>query len=145
MKLRVCVAGALLLGASAAAAGPRQVIDQPGDAPLWGFVGDVREDGLIMARQVLPGSNTPPAVDGPSQAAIAQSKVIYLHHTGITLNPGNNDSRTKRSSIVNASTTFAAWNVSATAWNETLTCMRELFARFDVTVTDTDPGMTVPH
>ncbi|HSD88081.1 MAG TPA: Ig-like domain-containing protein [Kofleriaceae bacterium] len=77
-------------------------------------------------------------------AAVAQSRTIYLNHKGVTLSPGDDDSRTNRSSIISSTSTVPAWNTSAATWAATVTCMKDMFARWDVTVTDVDPGST-PH
>ena len=142
MKLRAFVVGALLLGPSLASADiVRRQIEPAGSAPEYGFVGELRTDGRVLARQVLPAST-----EGGSTAvaALAQSKIVYLNKNGVTLAPGNNDARTNKSTIVTQATTIAPWNVSAANWQTTVTCMRDLFARFDVQVVDTDPG-NVPH
>ena len=110
---------------------------------MYELVGDVRGDGLIMARQVLPQQESTPVVSGGIQA-VAQSRIIYLNKNGVTLSPGNNDSRTNRSTIVTQTTTFQPWTVSAADWQTTVDCFRGLFAQFDVQVVDTDPG-NVPH
>ncbi len=94
-------------------------------------------DGIHFARVRLPAR---PAAAG----ALAQSKIIYLNHTGITLQPGDDDARTNRSSIIGGQASVPAWNTSAANWTATVQCMKTMFARFDVTVTDVNPGM-VPH
>jgi hypothetical protein len=76
--------------------------------------------------------------------ALAQSKTIYLNHNGVTLRPGDDDSRTNRSSIVSQQVQVPAWNTSAAHWQQTVACMQDMFKRWDVVVTDVDPGMT-PH
>ncbi|HEU4615886.1 MAG TPA: Ig-like domain-containing protein, partial [Kofleriaceae bacterium] len=93
--------------------------------------------------QVLPAQNSTPTVVNDIKA-VAQSRIIYLNKNGVTLSPGDNDSRTNKSTIVNQTTSIAAWNVSAANWQSTVDCFRDLFARFDVTVVDSDPG-NVPH
>jgi uncharacterized protein (TIGR03382 family) len=145
MTLRVFVVGALLLGPSLAS-GEGLPVYGPGDiSPELGFVGAAREDGLVLARQVLPQStSTIPTVSHDRNIALAQSRVVYLNRTGVTLLPGNNDARTNRSTIVSQQTAIQGWNVSATVWNETVACMRDLFAPFDVQIVTTDPG-NVPH
>ncbi|MEO8707098.1 MAG: Ig-like domain-containing protein [Kofleriaceae bacterium] len=100
------------------------------------------QDDLRFARQVVPATPLPTTSDG--SAALAQSRVIYLNKNGVTLSPGNNDSRTNRSSIAQQQTTIAPWNVSATTWNATVACVRELFQPFGVSVVEADPG-NVPH
>jgi hypothetical protein len=142
-SMKLGVMGALLLLPTVAAADGRMY--PSGEAPEYGFVGaDV--GGLVMARQVLPAS-TQPNVGGVGDGvsnAVALSRIIYMNKNGVTLAPGNNDARTNKSTIVNQTTTFAAWNVSATNWASVMSCMRDLFSRFDVQVVDTDPG-NVPH
>jgi hypothetical protein len=140
--------GALLLVPTVAAADGRQLyLDAAGEAALLDFVGSDRGDGVVMARQVLPASDSPIVHgigDGGPKSALALSRIVYLNKNGVTLSPGNNDSRTNRSTIVNATTSIPAWNVTAANWTATVTCMRELFAPFDVQIVETDPG-NVPH
>ena len=93
MAVRALVIGALLLGPSLASAEVAvRSIDLPGTAPMFGFVGAERPDGLVMARQVLPArqaTTTGDLVDlGTAQAepvaAIAQSRIVFLNHKGVT-------------------------------------------------------------
>src|SRR5688500_19970175 len=145
MKLGV-LGAVLLIPAIASADHPRQYIDVAGEAPEFGFVAATRGDGLALARQVLPASSTPvvSGVNGGPVKAVALSRIVYLNKGGVTLSPGNNDARTNRSTIVTQTTTIPAWNVSAANWQTTVSCFRDLFARFDVQIVETDPG-NVPH
>src|SRR5690242_20165703 len=109
-------------------------------APSLAHAEPVRPDIVIengLARQALPATNNP-------AAAIAQSRVIYLNHTGALLRPGNNDSTTNTSSIPQAQVSIPAWNTDAQTWSDTVSCFRDLWSRFDVQVVDADPG-NVPH
>ena len=135
----------LLLGlSSVVSAEPlQQPLSAPGTAPDHGFVGEPGPDGLILARQVLPATR-PIELAGIGVAAVAQSRIIYLNKNGVTLRPGDNDSRTQYSSIATQVTTIPAWTTDAATWSATVSCMRDLFSRFDVQVVDTDPG-AVPH
>ena len=90
-----------------------------------------------FVRQLLPPVNAP-------IAAVAQSRIVYLNRTGITVSPGNNDSRSNRSTIVGSTRSVPAWNTSAANWAATVACMKDMFSRWDVTITDVDPG-NVPH
>jgi MYXO-CTERM domain-containing protein len=87
-----------------------------------------------------------PVADDPSVSvsARAQSRTVYLNRTGVSLTPGANDSRTNHSSIINSAVTVPPWGASETLWQQTATCLREMFAPFDITITETDPGNT-PH
>jgi MYXO-CTERM domain-containing protein len=93
------------------------------------------EDGF--ARQALPATHQP-------AGAIAQSRIIYLNHTGVVLRPGNNDSTTNTSSIPSQQVAIPAWNTDAQTWADTVSCFKDLWSRFDVQVVDADPG-NVPH
>lgn len=136
----IVAATATLLLAPALAAGEVRSLKAPGTASYGEFVaGPSTIDDLRFARQVLPPSDLPPGT-----SALAQSRVIYLNKGGVTLQPGTNDARTNRSSIATQSTTIAPWAVSATTWSATVSCMRDLFAAYDVTVVESDPG-AVPH
>jgi uncharacterized protein (TIGR03382 family) len=146
MHLRGLVTGALMLAGTgiASAEAPRSMTLDPyaTNLDMYSVVGEVNPSGRIMARQVLPASQVSPSAG--SVALVAQSKVVFLNKNGVTLAPGDNDARTNRSSIATQQTTVPAWNVSTTNWQATVTCMKELFAPFDVTITDVDPG-NVPH
>jgi MYXO-CTERM domain-containing protein len=140
MRLRTLSVGALLLVPALAAAEQRALKPAGSVAAVGDIVaGPLTIDDLTFARQVLPPTNT-----GDTTVALAQSKVIYLNKNGVTLTPGTNDARTNRSSLATQTTTLPAWNTSATTWAATVSCMRDLFAPFDVTVVETDPG-NVPH
>jgi uncharacterized protein (TIGR03382 family) len=95
------------------------------------------QSDITFVRQMLPPAN-------PSIAAVAQSRIIYMNKGGVTLTPGNNDSRTNRSTLVSSTRAVPAWNASATTWNGVMTCFRDMFSRWDVQVVDVDPG-NVPH
>lgn len=140
MRLTTLSVGALLLIPALAAAEQRTLQPAGTTAAVGDFVaGPATIDDLKFARQVLP-----PTVTGDGTTALAMSRVIYLNKTGVTLLPGENDARTNRSSIATQQTTIPAWNPSPTIWAATVSCMRDLFAPFDVTVVEADPG-NVPH
>ena len=146
MHLRGLVTGALMLAGTgiASAEAPRPMTLDPFATNLdtYSVVGEVNGSGRILARQIVPSA--PQLQTGGTSALVAQSKVIYLNKNGVTLSPGDNDSRTNKSTIATATTSIPAWNVSAANWTATVGCMKDLFSRFDVTVTDVDPG-NVPH
>lgn len=113
-------AAVFLLAVSAAHAAP--IVN---DGPL---------DGTYMVRELVPATGV----------ARAQSRVIYLNKNGATLRPGVNDSFKQTSSIVTQPAVIGAWEVTDAKWRSTVACMHEMWAKFDVTVTETDPGDT-PH
>jgi hypothetical protein len=113
----------LLLGSSASAA-TRTMTLPHGD--------------ITLVQQIVP--------DDITQAADArvQSRLIYLNRTGVTLTPGANDARINTSSLVSAQSSIPAWQTTPALWSETVTCLRNMFAPFDVKLTETDPG-SVAH
>jgi hypothetical protein len=142
MRLSSLVVGALSLVAPTLVAAEPAVrpLKAHGSAAMFDIVaGAPNQDELIFARQVVPTTTVP-----GTTAALAQSRIVYLNKNGVTLQPGNNDARTNRSTIAAQATTIPAWNVSATTWTATVNCMKEIFAPFDVTIVEADPG-NVPH
>ena len=135
----------LLISAGVAhASHPQQTVKPEGSAQHFEFettrpLQTSQLAGRTFARQVLP-----PQPSAAAGSAIAQSRTIFLNRSGVTLRPGINDSRLQTSSIVDAATSITAWEIDDAMWTETMDCMRDLFAPFDVVVTDRDPGM-VPH
>ncbi|HEX3762368.1 MAG TPA: MYXO-CTERM sorting domain-containing protein [Kofleriaceae bacterium] len=133
------------------AAHPKQAVKPEGNASPFEFVASAltadpvhptaaaRARGYALARQVLPARATSPAAEQR-----AQSRVIYLNRDGVLLRPGDNDSTRQISSVVSVPTEIAGWDVDDDTWSDTVACIQDLYAAFDVTVTDEDPGAT-PH
>ena len=144
MQLGRILVGAAVLGpaiGTAAAEAPQRVVAPSGQASLFDVVvGPENADGYQLARQVLPAAL--PA-DGTAPA-VAASRTVFLNRNGITVSPGTNDARTNRSTIPKQQTTIPPWNVGAATWAATVTCMREIFAPFNIAIVETDPG-DVPH
>ena len=142
MRLSTLAAGAFVLLAPALASGEARTLKAPGTATYGDIVaGPATVNDLQFARQVLPPSGNPVT---PGTVALAASKTIYLNKNGVTLQPGNNDSRTNRSTLATQATTLPAWNATPAVWTATVNCMKDMFAAYDVVVTDVDPGAT-PH
>ncbi|CAN5694650.1 hypothetical protein BH11MYX3_BH11MYX3_20300 [soil metagenome] len=138
MRLTMFVPASILLGSMAAIANAAPRLVTPDSAQVGDIVVEEPTSEYIQfARKIIPASL-------PTSSVLAQSKTIYLNHTGVTLHPGNDDSRTNASSIVNGQVTVPAWNTSAANWAATMTCFKAMFSRFDVTITDVNPG-NVPH
>jgi uncharacterized protein (TIGR03382 family) len=84
---------------------------------------------------------------GPVSAP--SSRVIFMHRcppAGCPIVAGDaDDSRMNISQIAEQSTTISQFKQSDDTWKALLSCVRDTFAPFDVTVTDVDPGPMVPH
>jgi MYXO-CTERM domain-containing protein len=159
---RTLVAFTITLAATAPAhaSHPPQTLQSQGSAGLGSFVGKSVSSpgalsGLVLARQVLPAPPPSPLSGGGAMSSLridptdraslrARSRTIFLNRDGAILRPGDNDARLSTSSIVKQPTRLTPWDIDDDTWDETVACVRELYARFDVTVTDDDPG-DVPH
>lgn len=95
-------------------------------------------DGVALAQQIVSDNGT------IGNDARANSRLIFLNRGGVTLYPGTSDARNNRSSLIQAQASIPPWNASPELWSETVTCLREIYAPFDVGFTETDPG-DVPH
>jgi MYXO-CTERM domain-containing protein len=123
----------------------------------------------VNAAQAAPDQSTAPRVPDAELAATATtpiptlqvvdpakvetwvgasppSRIIYLNRckNGCTVYPGNEDSRTQHSSIINGTGTLSAFSFNDSTWNSIVSCVKATYAPFDVTITDVDPG-NVPH
>ena len=142
------VASSLLVApAMAVAEVPRADADLAASVPTTlGWIGaEPRPDGgLRTVLQVIPDVPQPASLTG-ALAADGPRWIIYMNRVGGTYSPGNNDARTNRSSLVQRATRIDPWAVSNANWNQVMTCVKDLFAPFDVEITDVDPGPDVPH
>lgn len=74
----------------------------------------------------------------------AASRIIYLAKGPMTVTPGDDDAPRGRSSVVaaqgSATRKVPGWKGTAKGWTQLVTCVRDLFAPFDVEVTDQRPA-----
>lgn len=136
----------LISAGVAHASHPQQKVVVEGSAARDFEILTTRPDALgrSFARQVLPSDAATPAGTVSTDAARgqrAQTRIIYMNRSGATLRPGLNNSSLQTSSIVQTMTEITPWEIDDEDWAETVDCMTDLFSRFDVTVTDRDPGM----
>jgi MYXO-CTERM domain-containing protein len=87
-----------------------------------------------------------------SRADIAEpqaqtSNIIFLNRCqgGCVFSPGNEDSRTNRSGIVNGPSSITEWAHGDENWNRLVSCVQAMYDPFDVVITDVDPGPAVEH
>lgn len=87
----------------------------------------------------------PTHVDPASVPMVVNSKIIFLNRCvgGCKLTSGYTDSRTNKSQI--GAGTLSAFSFGDTAWNNVVNCVKSTFSRFNVEVTDKDPGPYVDH
>ena len=71
---------------------------------------------------------------------LAAGHLLYMNKDGGAYTPGNNDSRTNRSTLIQTTRMVPAWDVDAGTWADVMSCVRAQFAAFDIEVTDVDPG-----
>lgn len=81
----------------------------------------------------------------PTPRGGGPSVIIYMNRSGGTYYGGGwNDSRTNQSSIISGTKTLAPYPYDEASWQQVMKCFRDLWAPFNVEVTDVDPG-NVPH
>ncbi len=71
----------------------------------------------------------------------ATPHLLYINFDGGTYTPGNNNSSTNTSSIINSTRQIQPWG-SSSQRAAVLSCIKDQFAPFNITVTDQDPGQT---
>jgi MYXO-CTERM domain-containing protein len=96
--------------------------------------------GTYVIPERAPASSTL----APELRDIGPGLILYFNRNQATYTPGNDDSRTNRSSVPTSTTTLAAWECGDAKWQQFMTCIKAQYAPFNVTVTDVDPGST-PH
>lgn len=81
----------------------------------------------------------------PSPRAGEPSLIIFMNRNGGTYYQAwDNDSRTNQTSIPDQNTSnVPAYPYSEESWQDVMDCMRELYAPFNILVTDVDPGNVV--
>ncbi|MEO6772845.1 MAG: Ig-like domain-containing protein [Kofleriaceae bacterium] len=114
-------------------------------------------DGLPST--LTPGSNVVYTVRGhkyalhiptaaervaPIAGPAANTHIIFMNPCtgGCTVAPGTTNNQTDKSDIGNG--TLSAFSKGPAEWAKVMSCMRNTFARFNVTITDQDPG-TAAH
>jgi hypothetical protein len=75
------------------------------------------------------------------------SKIIFLNRcaAGCLIQPGPNDARINTSSIPDATSFVNAFEHGDEVWNQVVQCVSEIYAPYDVVVTDVDPGENLFH
>jgi len=71
-------------------------------------------------------------------------RTVYVNRFGGTYYPGSNNSATNRSSIAAFTATIPAYKKGEDRFKKLLACVRKQYARWNVELTDKDPG-DVPH
>ncbi|MBI3183017.1 MAG: Ig-like domain-containing protein [Myxococcales bacterium] len=80
-----------------------------------------------------------------SMPAAPPRRIIFVNGQGGSYHSGYENSRTNSSGIIRySSVTMPPFGKGAAAWSQLLTCVKSQFARFNVEVTDVNPG-NVPH
>lgn len=101
-------------------------------------------DRPVSIYMVIPPE--PEQEDSTKSAIVTKAAryTIYMNRNGGVYTPGFNDSRTNRSSIALQTTSIDPWNVSEQGWQQVMSCVQDIFAPYNVVVTDVDPG-SAPH
>ncbi len=78
----------------------------------------------------------------PKTARSHTSNIIFLNRCAddCVVTPGQEDSRQNRSIVPQQTSVIPAFGHGDEAWNAVVSCVREIYAPFDIVVTDVDPG-----
>jgi len=101
--------------------------------------------GLHYMR-VSPEAKAESAARTPALGPVADTHILFMNKcTGgcVVTHSNNTDNRTDHSDIYSGGT-LSQFSGSAATWTAVMSCMRDTFSRFNVTITDVDPGST-PH
>ena len=142
MERTLCVFTTVILSAGLArAAHPNRSVTLEGTPARETEILTTRPDrhGRVFARQMIAPVPIARAANARTSQR-ADTRIIYLNRTGATLRPGVNNSSLQTSSIVDTMTEITPWEIDDAMWDDTVACMTDMFAPFDVQVTDQDPG-----
>lgn len=116
-----------------------------GEVPDEAPVVDIDEAAApIGTYMVVPKGVVASEVESNLVADAPPQRTIFMNRNGGTYTPGSDNSSTNRSSIPSFTATVPAYEGTDAQWNQLLTCVQDQFARFNVVVTDVDPG-SIPH
>jgi len=121
--MRAAVIAAILAGPLTAAAGPYHAV-----------TGSPFSDVIVQPAKRAAAAEI---------AFTSVSHTIYLNPClpdGCTLRPGNDDSRTDTSSIPQQQAVLTAFPHGQEKWDALVQCVTDLYAPFNITITDVDPG-----
>jgi len=93
---------------------------------------------------VIPSDRIASEAESGLFDAAPPHRTIFVNRHGGTYSSGAENSSQNRSSIVSGTRTVSAYEGSAAEWASFFSCIQDQFARWNVTVTDQDPG-AVPH
>lgn len=132
------LSGRAVLATLAVSAAALATAPDAGAAPRgeWVFIDETRAD-------MTPAGGPPP------------SRLIFMNdckaNNGCRIVPGRESSMTNRSTIADQISIVPPFTHSDQIWQRTLDCVKKVYARFDIRVTDEDPcpdpnsGCTTPH
>lgn len=88
---------------------------------------------------------TPPELFAEGGPTIAKLIFVNRCEGGCTIFPGSNNSRANTSSIADETSTLTQFSHSQQVWDDTIACIREVYAPYDVEVVTDDPGDLFHH
>ncbi len=94
---------------------------------------DGRPHGTYVFKPDLPTATPRVARSGPALT-------IYMNRNGGTIYPGNDDSSNQVSSIPNSVSNMGAYSYGDASWSEVMTCIKDIYAPFNIEVTDVRPA-----
>ncbi len=104
------------------------------------------DDLATRPRPTYVRVNAPSTIATPSEPFEGPPLILYLNRCkgGTSLTPGDESSMGNTSSIINAPMTLPEYPFGDASWNQVVSGVEDIFAPFNVIVTDEDPS-PMPH
>jgi len=93
---------------------------------------------------IPPTSAEPSKAEKDAMKGPPPHRTIFVNKNGGTFYAGDDNASKNRSSIIGGSVSIPPYEKGAANWTKFLTCIQDQFSRWNVTVTDVDPG-DAPH
>jgi hypothetical protein len=140
----VAPALASLIGCSPAASSEPAETFRPPRVSVDGQKG--KRPGCVV---IMSSGSTEPDPNGPGETdpefseVSATKRTIFLNRHGGVYSYGADDAWNNRASVVGSKATVAPYEKGDAAWAKLVACVRDELSRWDVVVTDANPGQVV--
>jgi hypothetical protein len=109
---------------------------------------------LVLVVPSVPGAAGETVIARPAGRSVAPeaysasiSRLVFIERCrgGCVLTPGTDDARFNMTSLVSGQVSLSEFPHGDPIWDETIECLREVYAPYDVSITTADPGSVKHH
>ncbi len=94
-----------------------------------------RRCGYDLVKDRIP----PPPPNAPRFGPGPKHRILYVHRAGGVYSPGDDDSATNKSLLLSDTINLQAYNPAQEDWDWIMTCVKNLYGRYAIEVTDVEP------